>query len=171
MSKLRIWHSSRDAYHCAFRLICLLRSADDPFDLEKLRIIDLYFLYPTLIHKISMPQDSRSRFNKLEIPDPSEIFIQLPSPAALIQNLRIFQNTAIGLLVATGHLTREKLREGSVLLTDADIPTNLLDRLESRKEKNQKLINFLLSDIAILPLIGADSIYRRCGLPSRVASL
>ena len=43
--KPRIWHSSRDAYHCAFRLLRLLHAADkNQLELERLRALDLLLL-------------------------------------------------------------------------------------------------------------------------------
>lgn len=171
MNKLRIWHASRDAYHCAFRMLQLLTTKAGAMELERLRILDMYLLYPPLVHRLKMPQDARDALNNLDVPKASDVFIQLPSAASVAQDLRIYQNTAIGLLVAKGHISRDRLREGVVERTTRAPADDLMTRVAERNHANLPLIHFLITEVASLPLTGSDSVYRRSALPSRTISL
>jgi hypothetical protein len=53
MTSFRVWHPSRDAYHCAFRFMRLLVANEAPLEVERLRILDIFLLYPALLHRTS----------------------------------------------------------------------------------------------------------------------
>ena len=171
MSKLRIWHPSRDAYNCAFRMLRLLQSASNTeLDFERLRILDLYLLFPALLHRASMPQAVRDKFKELDVVRPEDMFTQLPSVAALSQDLRVYQNAAISLLLAKGIVAKEALRAGVAILYSKHVPKGLRDRLSERDSIDDSVVQFLLDDFAKIPLTGEGNIYRRIGLPTRAIS-
>ena len=168
MSKIRIWHSSRDAYHCAYRMLLLLLSAEaHTISFERLRILDLYVLYPPLLHRASMPQVLREQFKGLSIPHPDDLFTQLPSVAAISQDLRLYQNAAASLLVAKGILDKETFRTGMAQLVSNSVPRTLFDRLISGPQTGDAVVRFLTGEFAKLPLTGEGNVYRRIGLPTR----
>jgi hypothetical protein len=152
-------------------MLRLVGAAGGVMELERLRILDMYLLYPPLIHRLKMPQESRDALNDLDIPKASDVFVQLPSAAAVAQDLRIYQNTAIGLLVAKGLVTRDRLRDGLVQQSDGAPADDLLARVNERNDEQRPFINFLITEVASLPLTGSDSVYRRSALPSRTISL
>lgn len=171
MNKIRVWHASRDAYHCAFRMLRLLNANRGAMELERLRILDMYLLYPSLVHRLSLPRAARDALNDLDIPKPKDVFIQLPSAASVAQDLRIYQNTAIGLLIAKGHVNRSRLKEGLVERTESVPADDLTALVVERNQAESSLVGFLIKEVASLPLTGSDSVYRRSALPSRTISL
>ena len=113
-AKIRIWHAARDAYHCAFRVMRLLHAAGGgAIEFERLRIFDLYLLFPSLLHRMSMPQDMKAQFRALQIANPDEIFVRLPSTASAFQELRIYQTSAANYLAAKELLQREISAKGN----------------------------------------------------------
>lgn len=168
MSKIRIWHASRDPYHCAFRMLRLLSAADgDRMELERLRILDLYLLYPPLLHAASMPQEVRASFRALEVPRPEETFIRLPSAAAISQDLRLYQNAALSHLAARRMLKTGTLREGVAELDRTQVPKDISSRAESKNRSDGGFVAFLTRDFARIPLTGRENVYRRASLPAR----
>ncbi len=171
MSKLRIWHSSRDAYHCAYRMLQLLTSAErHQISFERLRILDLYLLYPSLLHRASMPQTMKERFKALSIPHPDDLFMQLPSVAAISQDLRIYQNAAASLLIAKGIIEKSAFQAGMVVLISENVPEKLLDRVADEARSEPRIVAFLTDEFSTLPLTGDGNVYRRIGLPMRAIS-
>jgi hypothetical protein len=53
MTQLRIWHASRDPYHCAFRMLRILAAGASPMSIDRLRVLDMFLLYPPLLHRVS----------------------------------------------------------------------------------------------------------------------
>ncbi len=171
MPKLRIWHYARDAYHCAFRMLSIMDRVDAhemPF--ERLRLLDLFLLYPPLLYRVKLPDAMRQTLNASEIPRPDEVFIELPSSAAIFQDLRVYQNAALSLLVAKGIFDRGVLKDGVTHFTPEALPPELTAEIAKRRPEVRVVLDFLVNDIAQLPLAGTNSVYRRAALPHRALS-
>jgi len=167
MDNLRIWHASRDPYHCAFRYLRLLLAETGSIEIERLRILDMFLLYPSLLHRTSMPKDVKDSFRKLGIEKPEDIFMRLPSPASVFQDLRVYQNSAIAHLAARGLITAENLKRGAAKISQVNIPATLLGKAMAKNQDDGGLTAFLVGQFSTIPLRGSDSIYRKAGLPTR----
>tara|TARA_R110002074_G_C12548406_1_gene666352 strand:+ start:1432 stop:1947 length:516 start_codon:yes stop_codon:yes gene_type:complete len=168
MTNLRVWHASRDPYHCSFRFLRLLVAGAESVELERLRILDMFLLYPSLLHRSSLPQELKNKFRALNIEKPHKIFMHLPSPAAIFQDLRLYQNSATIQLAAKGLIDSAELKQGTIQLLDWAIPSELRKRTEERNIQDQGLSSFLVGPFSNIPLRGSASVYRRVGLPTRV---
>ena len=167
MSSFRIWHPSRDAYHCAFRFLRLLVANEAALEVERLRILDMFLLYPSLLHRASMPQDIKKAFRALDIPTPEKIFLRLPSAAAVFQDLRLYQNSAIAQLAARGLLSPSDLKKGLASPIQVDWPEALAQRARQKNAEDKGLAGFLVGAFSEIPLRGRESIYRKAALPTR----
>jgi hypothetical protein len=167
MANLRVWHASRDPYHCAFRVLRLLVAKNNAVELERVRILDMFLLYPSLLHRSSMPQPVKTLFRELDIPKPEKIFIRLPSPSSVFQDLRIYQNSAIAQLVARGIVTSSGLQQGLLARSIGDLPEALNKQIIQKNLEDGGLTAFLTGPFSTIPLRGADSMYRKAGLPVR----
>ena len=166
MTSLRLWHPSRDAHHCAFRLIRILLAGKRPLEIERARIFDMLVLYPSLLHNVSMPSTTKAAFRALNIPKPNTLFIRLPSTASVFQDLTLFQNSAIAHL--TGRGIAKLVKEERRICLDRDVPMALRKAATDKNASDLGLTEFLWLELAKMPLRGADSIYSRFGLPTRV---
>lgn len=164
--KPRIWHPARDAYHCAFRLLRLLTAAEEnSLELQRLRALDLLLLFPPYLHRMSMTQDLRRGFKDLKIPKAEDIFVRLPSPAVVFDDLQFYQTAAISHLVARGILQPKKLSSSSIAqLNVKAMPADLQIKIDARNVQEAALIAFLITRLAPLSLSGAEGLLRRLGL-------
>jgi hypothetical protein len=166
--KIRVWHAARDAYHCAFRLLRLLTFANGKtIEFERLRILDLFLLAPSQLHRVSMPMETKAKFRSLDVPNMEEIFSRLPSVTSMFQQLRIYQTTAASYLVARDIVNNSLLRTGLTEYIPNNVPTVLRMEIARRNDTAHALMRFLLDDLAVIPLAGADNLYKRAGLPRR----
>lgn len=163
----RIWHASRDPYHCAFRLLRLLLACDGKMELERARILDIFLLFPSLLHRPHLTSDARKALRDLNIARPEDGFVNLPSAATIFQDVRMYQNVAVTHLVAKGILATEALREGVLSLRPGSIPPELTKSIEIRNGDDAKFAEFLVNAWKDIPLRGGSSMYRRIGLPVR----
>jgi len=168
LTKIRIWHAARDAYHCAFRMLRIASAWQSaPLEMERLRILDMFLLAPTLLHKISMPRQVRAQFEFLGVPEEREVFESLPSVAAMFQELRIYQNAAANHLLARDIFKSALISDGIVELNNKSLPKSLIAEIAERNKADQSIIDFLTSQLSTVPLSGDDNIYKRAGLPAR----
>jgi ABC-three component (ABC-3C) system Middle Component 5 len=167
MTDYRIWHSSRDPYHCAFRIISLLKEDGGAIRVEKLRILDMFFLYPPLLYRLSLPNEQKSNFRKLKITHPNKYFIRLPGTAAIWQDLQVFQSTALKQLTGRGLLRRDSLRDHRAHLMLENVPQSILQAVESQRMEEKYLLSFLIKDVGNLPVTGPKGLVRRAGIPAR----
>ena len=165
---MRIWHASRDAYHCSFRLVrILLSSVQFTMELERLRVLDMFVLFPELLHKISMPSPIRAKFREIGVARPDDKFVRLPGTASVFQGLRLFQNSAVTQLTAKALVSSEKIREGMIALQTENVPPRILERAKASNSADANLMTFLRESFANAALRGPDNLYKRVGLPSR----
>jgi hypothetical protein len=167
-TKLRVWHPARDAYHSAFRMLrIMVATTTAPMEFERLRILDLFLLSPSLLHRTKMPKEMRERFRTLNVTDPDELFERLPSNSAIFQELRVYQRTAASYLAARDIFPRSIFARGLVECKPANIPMALVSNIERRNTEQNDLIQFLANDFGHLPLSGNESLYKRAALPGR----
>lgn len=167
MSEIRVWYSSRDAYHCAFRMMRILTLAGEAMPIERLRILDLYLLFPSLLERASLPMPIKTRFRALKLPPIAKMFVRLPGTAAVWQDLQIYQAAALKQLAGRDLLKRDCLRDQYAALSTANVPEEMDMRIRKTNADDMELMTFLVGGIGSLPLHGADNIFRRAGLPAR----
>jgi hypothetical protein len=114
-----------------------------------------------------MPQDIKKRFRELNIPSPDKIFLRLPSPAAVFQDLRLYQNSAIAQLAARGLFSTGDLKKGLASPPEMGWPEALAERAGLKNAEDGGLTEFLVGVFSDIPLRGRESIYRKAGLPTR----
>jgi hypothetical protein len=143
----------------------------DQLEVERARILDMYLLYPALLHKTSMPQTVRATFSALGIRKPNQIFISLPSTASIFQDLRLYQNAAFTHLRARRLIATESLRQGLLQLEADSVPASLIQGAQQRNDEDGGLTAFLTGTFSTIPLRGSDNIYKRAHLPSRAIAV
>ena len=127
----------------------------------------MYLLFPTLLHRTSMTQELKTQFRALHIPSPDQIFGRLPSIASVYQELRFYQNAAASYLAAKDVLRKQSLQKGLVEFHRDGLPAEIKSGVQARNTEQAELIGFLINDFSKIPLSGAESIYKRAGLPAR----
>ncbi|MBM1312155.1 hypothetical protein JQT66_18015 [Sulfitobacter mediterraneus] len=167
MTELRIWHSSRDPYHCVFRMIRLLKVKSEGLSLERLRILDMFLLYPSLLHRLSLPTDIKAKFRELKIEHPKTTFMRLPSNASVWQDLQVYQAASLKQLVGRGLLYQSDFQERVARLVPTNLPESLASRIEVENSKNQHLMTLLVDEIGSLSMTGPSGLIRRAGIPAR----
>jgi len=167
MAEFRVWYASRDPYHCIFRMIRLMTAKGEPVLLEQLRILDMFLMFPVLLHRVSLPADIKERFRQLKVPTPADFFVRLPGTASVWQDLQIYQSTALKRLTGLALLKHDALRDSYASLETEMVPDEILKQAISQNEAGGPLTRFLVDDIGSLPMAGRDGLVKRAGLPSR----
>jgi len=114
---LRLWYPQLDVYDTIRRIYLLLNHFETAPGVERLTIADFYLANPSLLHKTSMPMDTRAAFRELEIQKPEKNFVKLPAPAILFHKMEPTQKQAIAELSGKDLISNSALQEGRFELT------------------------------------------------------
>lgn len=132
---LRLWYPQLDVYDAIRRICLLLNHFETPPGIERLTIADFYLANPSLLHKTSMPMDTRNAFRELKIDPPEKGFVNLPSPAILFHKMEPTQKQAIAELSGRGLISNDALHVGRFMLTLAGQSLSLNSSISTDKEK------------------------------------
>jgi len=159
------YHPAFDLNNTLFRvLLCTEKTKGQPIEIEKVRILDFYMLFPRLISTIrpvdptyKRARDSFKTYTQYEsIEDPIRTFYQM----------REIQHAAIDGLKARGYLV--SISSHSLKRTDKVIPAEILSRIDEREKSNQVLFDFLYGYLLTIPLLGRKGLKTRTRLlPSK----
>lgn len=156
------YHPKNDIYHCIYRIISIIKiSQGQPIEIEKLKLLDFYFLFPHLAREVTIPRDNAYAYIKKEarqIPLPYET---LPDKRRLYSELGMFQNRAIDILQSKKIIKEES----NSLIEDENFRSKEILTLS----KNNKFIenNFyknLVNCFQEIPLLGENGLKKRTNL-------
>ncbi|AOT43151.1 hypothetical protein NFK84_11865 [Enterobacter ludwigii] len=156
-----IYHPAFDAYHCLFRMIALSDHLNT-VEVEKIRILDFYMIFPSLVSKIRMPathNDAKAEAKKYinEYRDPI-------SPLATFRDMHQIQISALKCLAAAGLIDMEKLEHGVIIRTQMEIPDGLLLEMKSFLNEKPKIYDFIIDKLSQFHLLGKDGLKDRTQL-------
>lgn len=131
-------------------------------EIDRLRLLDFFLLFPSAIKSIRIPQHLRkwknafqSRENAYLLSAPvAHAFRQVEGPFWL----------AVGKLVSKGILDDEVIARGTAALILSRVPTQIASRIAQRNEDEAELVGFLVSELGQLPLSGTDGLKSRTKL-------
>lgn len=158
-----IYHPAFDIYHCSFRLLRLLENlSKEPYEVDRLRILDFYLLFPTLLQNFTLPRTAisyRKTIKALDIPyerieDPFKIFLQIEP----------LQSSALRCLASYDIIDADQLSDGKILRTEKHLPKQLKEAINKAYIENPDLLNFLTGPLFDLDFYGQGGLKARSGL-------
>ncbi len=158
-----IYHPLFDVYHGVFRILQILEAIPrNKIDFERLKIIDFYMLFPSLLKEVSFPMEIvnlKKKFKKFyntyeSIEDPYRLFIQLES----------FQNSSIGLLIALDFIKSDDFNNGIITRTLKQLPRPLTLEIQNANKENNDVVSFLTGPFVEIELYGDRGLKARTKL-------
>lgn len=154
---------SFDPIHCALRCMRIMSASSDPkYEIEKLRILDFYLVFPHKIDEIRLPQKFRRL--KKQFHTTNNPYLFTGSSFFLFSQMKIIQETAIRLLGARGIIDIDLLSKGYVSRVANSIDKTLSDLIEKRNTEQSVLIDAITDALSSFPLLGKDGLKDRTGL-------
>ena len=158
-----LYHAAFDIYHCEFRVLRLLISLPrSSYEIERIRIMDFYLLFPQLIESIKFPKDIQS-FRRILIKKHSKYEV-LENPKRVFYRLESFQISAFKSLASHDLIDPLEFTKNRILLTNKEIPKKLLDQLEIVNKQNPDLMKLLTEHFSIIELLGNKGLKQRTDL-------
>lgn len=156
-----IYHPGFDAYHCVFRMLAVCETIGD-LEIEKARLLDFYLLYPALVAKIKLPRPLRPiARDAMAI---ANVYHDPSSPTTMFRDMRHIQEAALRCIAAAGLIDVRRYENGFVTRTGAEIPEAIRGKIEQFIETRQPISEFVLKELAVIPLGGTDGLKHRSQL-------
>lgn len=156
-----IYHPAYDAYHCVFRMLSIL-SVIPSLEYDKARLLDFYLTFPSAVQGITLPKTlthGKRLAKKFE-----NVYHDPFDPSFIFKDMRAIQISAVGCLVASGIVNRASYSDGVIVRTDVKLPISLETRISDFLASRPEIGDFILHDLAMLPLRGVNGLKHRTGL-------
>lgn len=157
-----VYHPRSDIYHCMFRLINIVNCIGmEEFEHSRLRIYDMFFLFPHFIKDIEFPRAkgvSNLKKKANLIPHPYE---NLPDKKRLFSELGDYQIQAIQILLAKNIFIEEN---GVLRKSDGFENTKIKDIIYQKIDYDQKFFISVINVLNSVEISGNTGLKKRTGL-------
>ena len=159
-----VYHPAFDLHHCTFRLLQILFNVDqDQIEVDRLRIWDFYYTFPSEISKnitfIEELRPLRSVFNY-----PVNPYEEISDIKRVFDQMRPYQMSALNYLASRNLIDGKLWENGIIRLITDKIPAELVERLSKLSVQQQNVLKLMSSPFNDLPLYGKLGFKNRTGL-------
>ncbi|WGL61483.1 hypothetical protein QEJ31_07755 [Pigmentibacter sp. JX0631] len=117
-----IYHKALDPYHCYYRFLFYSHSLKvNSVDFDRLRLMDFYYLFPSLLHDFDK---KNSKKKKKKFP---EQFENLELKIQIFFNLLPIQKQALGYLFSDGYYNLNNYLNSNEIVLEKEIEPEILD--------------------------------------------
>lgn len=161
----RLWYPQLDVYDAIRRMACLVsRWEYRPPSTERLYILDFFFASPSLLHRVSMPQNVRTAFMKLGVVHPDQSFLSYPSAPILFKKMEAVQKDAVRTLAGKNLIDLERLEKGEVIASHSGAIVFSERFSEMMTQSERPVLEFLVGQFAMIGLDDIRDLRSRTGL-------
>lgn len=165
---IRLTYSSvYDPYHTAFRFLSILsNSSDGQARYDVLRILDFYLSFPSRLSEVHIPRQKglTALLKSISETNPKSRYEVLPPSKVIFDRISIVQNTAFSALLGNGYVKIEDQGLQLAKVISPKVPDSLLSSIAAFSDRNAKLIELLVYNLAPIRLEGKDGLKARSGL-------
>lgn len=157
-----IYHPRSDIYHCMFRFINIAQSlGKDEFEWTRLRIYDLFYLFPHLVNDIEFPRTKglagiKKSFSKIVIP-----YERLPDKKRLFSEMGDYHIQALHILKSKNIF---KESNGVIQLSCGFHSESIQKLLENNNNELTPLFFKLFQILNNVEIAGDNGLKKRTGL-------
>lgn len=156
------YHPAFDLYNATFRLLRLLDPLGSrPVELERLRILDFYLLFPFLLRDIEFPA-SAIKYKK-HFKRPASEYEHIADPKRLFMRLEPYQVAAMQSLAAYSLIDPELFKQGKIQRTSSELPSELQNTITTRNRDSIE-IQLLSGPLADIDLYGKSGLKSKSDL-------
>jgi hypothetical protein len=156
-----VYHPAYDAYHCLFRMMAITERIDE-VEIDKLKMLDFYILFPSLLSRVRMPRQFLKVKRNAELVH-NEYHDPL-NPGMTFKEMRHIQDAAIKCMLATGYISSESFYNGYVVRTDKKLPEKLSSDMNEFLDQKEPFSSFIIQKLAGFHLTGPDGLKSRTQL-------
>jgi hypothetical protein len=158
------YHPAFDAFHAIFRFLRLkFRQDVSDIEVDKLRILDYYLLFPWRASAIRLAQKDLGVRRIAKRLEKQQDYATLPNGEALLERMRASQIAALQTMAQDGVIDPMHLRNGVVKFKAFSLPSELKKRIDNKNEEEADKMA-IIDVLSAYPLLGTDGLKGRTSL-------
>jgi hypothetical protein len=156
-----VYSEYKDIYHCSYRIISILKIIDSDIEFNKLKIIDFFLVFPSLVKEISFPKQKGISLLKNESSANFDTYEIIPEKKQLFFEISPYQAQAVTILKAKGII----IESNGNIYFNPDFTSESIDKLlQSSKYILDNFYVKLIKTLFNIEYFGGDGLKRRSGL-------
>lgn len=158
-----VYNPIYDTNHCILRLLCILKDIYiKDIEINHLKLLDFYVLFPSLLKKIRFSSNLRSKRQiATNVPEPYE---DISNPKRLFFNLGHIQDLSLRSLISIKFINREDFIRDRIALNTETLSSEILNLIEEQGFRNEEWYQIIIEDLSEMNLYGRDGLKSRSGL-------
>jgi hypothetical protein len=158
-----IYHPAFDSYHAIFRSLALLEELPNvPYEIERIRILDFYLLFPIALKHVVFPQNVVQYRRRLL--RKTNRYESVEDPRRIFGRIEPYQMAAFRFMAATELIDGNTFAAGKIQRTALNLPNRLAEDLSKFKATNSDLIELLAGAFRQISLYGPAGLKYRTHL-------
>lgn len=154
-----IYHPAFDASHTAFRMLLISELLEGKtIEIDRICIVDLLYSFPNVVSDIRLTPELRRKRGTLP---KKKIYSLQKEPKAIFYKMQPIQIAAINFLVAKGFYEVSQYEKRILKRSSKEIPQRISQLIRGIEGDNREIINFLINDLGVFPLIGKNGLKDR----------
>lgn len=157
-----IYHPRNDLYHCMFRFISIASMQDlEDFDSVRLRIYDLFYLFPHLVKDIEFPRTKGIAELKRSFGSINQPYEVLPDKKRLFSEMGDYHIQALQILKAKGIFEEEN---GNLRISEGFYSPSIQKLINDNSNESTELFCKLFQTLNAIEVVGESGLKKRTGL-------
>lgn len=142
-----VYNPAYDIYHCIYRMLFILKKLkiNEPIEIDRLKIIDFYLVFPYLISEIKFSREANGI--KKSFVSYSTKYRKVTNKFVTFQTMKPLQDQAIDYLCLKGYInySNEEMVSPNLLINSFNIPLRDYYFKDVSEDVELKLFNFLIN--------------------------
>ncbi|KAB2916461.1 MAG: hypothetical protein F9K23_07605 [Bacteroidetes bacterium] len=163
-----VYNQAFDLYHTIFRLLHFLNkfNNEDIIEIERIRIWDFYFLFPSKIHEIRLKQNESDirKIRKQFIKDSNNPYERITENRKIFEKIKPYQLAALNCIASYEIIEKSFLNQQRILIISKNILVDFVDKLGDLSPKEKNVIALMTSQFNNMSLFGTDGLKSRTNL-------
>lgn len=158
-----IYNQAFDFFHSVFRMLQLTTMGVDNVQIEKMRILDFYLVFPWKLLDIPRKTTWFRTYEKM-LRKEINSYDNLSDSRQMFVKMAPFQYQALKALVGFGFYDKMAFEDGLIKKTKKELPSKLRDQILASNTERKELLTMLTSRFAEMTLYGTMGLKARTGL-------
>ncbi len=157
-----IYNQAFDIYHTIFRMLQLTQQIEHEIEIDKLRILDFYLVFPFELLEIKSFRGFKRFQSNLQ--NEKNSYERILDRKRLFYKMEAIQLSSIKAIVAYGLFEKDLFNSRRIKRTEKQLPSDLNSKITETIELNKDLIELITGHLANMNLYGHLGLKSRTNL-------